>query len=240
MDIRLFEHIANENSELKEKLNKVSEEIETLKVGNETIVDENSHLKGEIEKKNETLKVVEAYTVLGAVEEITEKLETAKATNESLEKFVEISDSPEELEKSIKEAMTTISDFKNDFGTYEEVKSSLEEAITMKESIVEFGGLEEIKSVFEIAETLCNEKDEKELADKITKLATDTKLSEEKVKELLGKYDESDIRDLYNTVSETKIVEEETKTTVKVTEEVETPFFNKSRAERISERFQSM
>jgi len=242
MDTKLVEHIANENTELKEKLNKVSEEIESLKVSNETIVDENTHLKGEVEKKNEELKVVESYTALGTVEEISEKLESNKVNSEILEKFTALADTPEECEKTITDAMALISNFQENLGTYDEIKSSLEEAIELKEAIVGFGGVDEIKSVFDIAETLCNEKDEKELAEKVKTLANDTKLSEEKVTELLSKYEEADIRDLYNAVSESKPVEEGTKTTVKVTEDEdgELSFIRKSRAERIAERFQSM
>jgi len=240
MDTKLVEHIANENTELKEKLNKATEEIEALKVSNETIVDENAHLKKEIEKKNEELKVLEGYTKLGTAEEIAEKLEKAQESAVTLEKFIELADTPEECESTIKEAIEVISKYHKDLGTYDEVKSSLEEAIELKEKIVELGGLEEIESVFEIAERLCKEKEEKELKEKISNLAKELNLSEEKVSELLSKYDEEDIRDLYKAVNK---VEEsvQTRTTVSVTEdEEEIPFYAKSRAERIAERFQRM
>jgi len=174
-------------------------------------------------------------------------LKKLKTNKEVLEKFVELADTPEDAEKTISNAINTISQYNEDLGTYDEVKSSLEEAIELKEAVTGFGGIDEITSVFAIAEELCNEKEVQKEAKRIADLVSDTKLSEEKVKELLAKYDEADIRELCSVKSGTNENEAGTGGTKTVivgdkndNDLDEGCFIRKSRAERIAERFQSM
>lgn len=242
MSEKLIEHISNENHELKNKVSDLTDEVTTLKENHISVKEENDHMKGEVEKCEGDKKIIETYTVLGTVEEITEKLEKGLG----LEKFLELGENFDEVKAALEKSIEFSSDITEKFGTVEEIEKALTEAISFRESISEMGTVEEIKTVLE--ETLKT----KEAANKIKTDETNKALAEElgleveKVEELLTKYSVEDIKELHSAVS-TEVKVEEKNTYVKENfnednteikpELSESRILGKSRADRLSERF---
>jgi hypothetical protein len=199
MNEKLIEHISNENHELKNKIVELTDEVKTSDENMRTIKEENEHVKSEIEKCEGDKKIIETYTTLGTVEEITTKFTTLEETAKNLEEFNTLGESFEEVKTALENAIT-LSESINEFGTIAEIEEALEEAIKTKEAVDEMGSLEEIKEALSIFSTELETKKAAELLESNKKLAEELGLEVEKVEELLKKYSVEDIKALHGSL----------------------------------------
>lgn len=245
MDTKLVEHIANENSELKTKVGDLTDEVTTLQENKKTIEDENTHLKGEIERCEGDKKIIEAFSVLGKVEEIKEALEQATKDAATLVEYSELGDSPAAMKEVLEKAQAFISTVKTDFGSIDKIREALETAIAFKAEVSELGSVEQIKEALTSYLTILDEKKAKETEAKTKALAEELGMEVEKVTALLEKYSVEDIKALHITVGGK--VNEESDNLVKknfddngkeIIEDVsESSILGKCRSERINDRF---
>ena len=237
VDKTLVEHIANENADLKNKVGAQADEIESLKEDSKTISEENANLKVELEKMETIVKANEAFSEIGTVEEIQEKLKLAEEAQKELAEFKELADTPAETKTALEESLKYIEAIKEAFG-------GLEAAKTAKEALAKFeelGSYEAVEGALLKFKAFIDEKAEKEKAASIDKLAEELNFDKEKVKGLLEKYSEEDVRALYEQVKpasddsskykKTKVDETNTKPNI---DAPETPV-KKSLAEKIGE-----
>lgn len=238
----LVEHIANENADLKSKVGGLTDEVNTLAEEKTVIKEENDHLKDENAKLVDTNKVLESYSTLGTVEEITEKLTKADENGKILEAYNELSDSPEDNKAALEKSRDFIKTVTEEFGTIDEVRKALETAIEFKEKVEDIGGYEKIKEALESYDKELTERSEVENTKKIKDLAEELGLTEEKVTELLGKYSEEDVKELCKVTESAKNPYKkenfnEDKTDENEDEEVyESRILGSSRIDRLNER----
>ena len=240
----LVEHIANENTDLKISVKNLVEEVETLKENNITLQEENSQVKGELEKLEESEKSLNEYKELGSVEEIKEAKTKLEEANKTLSEYSEMCESPEHTKTIMEKAHEFIKAIKEEFGSIKDIKEKFEVSEKLKADLEELGGFEKVKEALEEFDKTLSANEAKELATKTTELAKELGLSEEKITELLGKYSETDIKELFKTVTESNDSDKFVKKTFKEdnkdednSEEVyESKILGTNRTERIAEK----
>jgi len=256
MNEKLIEHISNENHELKTKVGNLTDEIKALEEDTTTIKEENTHLKSEMDKWEADKKVIESYTNIGTVEELTEKLAKADEDGKVLTAYNELSDSPEIAKETLESARDFIKTVTEEFGTIAQIKKALESAISFRESIEEMGTTDQIKEALTAYLTILEAEEAKKEDIKVKALAEELGIEEGKMKDLLLKYSEEDIKALLGNKKEEKPVEENKEDTTtdedaykkkNFTEEKkeedtntdvsESNILGKSRADRIAERY---
>ena len=209
MDTELAKHIANENGDLKKQVSDLTDEVTALKEDKQSLTEDNNHLKTEIAKCEDDKGIIESYTALGTVEEITEKLAKAEESAKVLEGFLELADTPEGAKATMENAKTFISTVTEEFGTIEKIREALSEAVEFRKSVDELGSVEKIKEALTDYLEILESKEAAEKEAKTKELAEELGLEVEKVSGLLEKYSEEDVRELYKTVSESKVDDNE-------------------------------
>lgn len=203
MNEELIKVVTTENANLKNTVSDLTDENGTLKEDNKTVNEENTHLKGEMTKLEEANTVIASYKELGTPEEIKEKFEKADKDAESTAFIESVTDNGPE---AIKTALETAKEFKTDitekFGTVEEITEAFDKADEFKKAVDEIGSVDEIKEAMTSYSGLITEQETDTKTKAIAGIVEDCKITEEKATELIEKYSEEDIRDLYKNVIE--------------------------------------
>lgn len=207
MSEKLVEHISNENHELKKKLVNLTDEVTASNESNVALKEENNHIKSEMEKCEGDKSIIEGFSKLGTVEEITEKLGKLEEADTKIAKFEELGDTVEEIKEALEKSVA-FSESVSEMGTVEEIKEALEETVSIKAALDEMGTVEEIKEALELYSKELDEKAATELAESTKVLAEEIGLEIEKVEELLKKYSAEDIKALHSKVSKNEENEE--------------------------------
>ena len=200
MNEKLIKHITDENASLKNNVGNLADEVKVLSETNETLTKENQHVNTELVKLEEANKVIEGYGVHGTSEEIKEKLDKATKNKMLLGEYKALGRDPKRLKESIEENDAFVKMIGEEFGTTEEIEKALITSIEFKESVDHLGSVEEITEALTTLTNIVESKENEETDARVIELAEELNLEEEKVSELLGKYSEKDIRDLYKSV----------------------------------------
>lgn len=185
----LINDLNEEKGKIQTQLDDALEEIETLKSDLSVQTDENNHLKEELEKLGNVDKVLKEYKEIGTVKEIETALSEAEDITEAYKELgapEKISELFDQLEK---------------LGTIEEINKAfdvLEEKVSLYE---ELGTPEKINKAFDMIEQFHAERQAKEDAEKIAKIAKEHGVDESKVEALWDKMDVKEIEDFFNGLS---------------------------------------
>jgi hypothetical protein len=200
VETKLVEHIANENSDLKVKVSNMTDEINKLKESNQALEDENKHLGEQLEVKEELEKKIAKFEELGTLEQVTEALEIADKSLDTLSKFEELADTPSDAKSALEASESFITKVNEMFGSLKDAETILE---TMKK-YEELGTPEQVSEVLKTIEEKIEAEAEADRKAKVESLSKVINKSIEETEKLLEKYEEDDIITLHGTLNEDK------------------------------------
>lgn len=251
MDEVLIKHITNENASLKNTVSKLTDEVKLADDEKKSIQEDFEQAKKELDSANSELKVLESYKAYGSVDEVKAKLAKADEDRKVLEAFLELSDTPEKCKLALEKSDEFISTVHEEFGTVAQIAESLKLASDLKSEVDELGTVDEIKTVLGSYTKILEEKEEEEEKKKeeemdkdAEELSKETGMKKEEVAEMLKTISKEDFKKIHCGIKESVKKSPYAKDFNKKDEEVnedkddkDTPFFAKSRIERINERF---
>jgi hypothetical protein len=248
MNEQLIKHITDENSSLKQSLGKLTDEVKQLEEDKKQIVEENDHVKKELDKLVDANKQLAEYAKLGTVKELTEKLQKADEDKKIIEQYLEFSDSPEHAKTALLKAKEYVDSIQEEFGTREKIREALTVASEFKDEFDTLGGtVSQIKTVIESFTKIVEEKEkeqaaavEKEKDAEAQKLADETGMEKEEVKEMLQTIGADKIRKMHTRIKESadmSAFKKKPEDEQKPTNESTNTFLGKSSIQRLNESF---
>lgn len=200
-DKELANYITEQNATFKKDLESALSENEKLKSELAVANNETNNLREENEELVTVKEELETYKEFGTVEEIKTANEANEAVKAELAEYKAIDtdiEGPSDIVEAIEAASTLIGEYK-ELGTPESIKECLEKLNEYKSEVDEYGTVEEIEELFNYAKTAIETEKEAKKNEAIKTLATELKVSEEKVSKVYDKLSEEEIKDLFAT-----------------------------------------
>lgn len=250
LDAKLVQHIVDENADLKNKIGKLTEEMDAVKADKDLAEKEVADLKADAEEKDKKVEKLAKYEEIGEPEELEAGMAKKEEAEKELDGYKELGDSAEEVKEALTSAKKYLSHIRENFGTVPEIKKAFDESIAFKAEVDAIGTIQMIKETLDASKKRIQEEEDSKKEADAKALADELGLSVEEVKELLLKNSPEEIKKMYAKVSEAFAKKNESNRYVKKPTETivegagkgdenntDGKFSSSSRVDRINEQF---